>query len=333
MSWSKPWLWLPPQLSHDLSPYGARTLGALSLRKKPPEWKPFDWKGLHFPNRLGIAGGVDKDAIGVLGWWALGSGFCEIGTVTPAPQKANPKPRVDRDLEAQALWNRLGFPSQGSLRVKKRIQSFKRPYPAPLLINIGKNRDTPIEEAHLDYEMLVDSFSGLADIYVINISSPNTQGLRQLLDEKNLTRLLSHLKPVLERTNTPYLLKLSPDLSDTDLESVLHISFEFGVSGWILTNTSLARPEGLNFPPTGGLSGAPLKELSEACLKKSMKFLGSKKKNHLLVSAGGVLTPEDVMARLDMGADLVQTYSALVYQGPYFFRQVNRWMQLRPQKN
>ncbi len=333
MSWAKPWLWLSPQLSHDLSPYGARILGAISLKKKPPEWQSFDWKGLHFPNRLGIAGGVDKDAIGTLGWWALGSGFCEIGTVTPTAQKANPKPRVDRDSEKLALWNRLGFPSQGSLKVKKRIQNIKRPYPAPLFINIGKNRDTPLEEAHLDYEMLIESFTGLADVFVINISSPNTQGLRQLLDEKNLANLLNHLAPVILKSDTPYLLKISPDLADSDLETVLRVSMEHGVSGWILTNTTLSRPRGINFPETGGLSGAPLRELSESCLKKTVKFLGPQKKNHLIISVGGVLTPEDVMARLDMGADLVQTYSALVYQGPYFFRQVNRWMQVSQKKN
>src|SRR5690606_10371625 len=124
-------------------------LGALSLRRRPPEWKPLNWKGLHFPNRLGIAGGVDKDAVATPAWWALGAGFCEVGTVTPAPQKANPRPRIDRDLETKTLWNRLGFPSQGSLKVKERVSSWKKPYPAPLFINIGKNRDTPLEEAHL----------------------------------------------------------------------------------------------------------------------------------------------------------------------------------------
>src|SRR5690606_25798454 len=135
------------------------------------------------------------------------------------------------------------------------------------------------------------------------------QGLRKLLDEKNLTQLLTHLKPALEKSKTPYLLKLSPDLSDEDLATVLRISMECGASGWILTNTTLERPGDLNLPSTGGLSGAPLRDLSEACLKKTLKILGSDKKNRLVISVGGVLTPEDVMARLDMGADLVQTYS------------------------
>lgn len=323
---TKPWLWLPPQLAHDISPYGAKILGAFSWSKKPPEWKPLEWRGLHFPNRLGIAGGVDKDAIGTPGWWALGSGFCEVGTVTPAPQKANPGPRVMRDVNQKALWNRLGFPSQGANKVRARIKQWKKPYPAPLFINIGKNRATSLEEAHLDYQMLIEAFTGFADVFVINVSSPNTEGLRQLLDEKNLKNLLSALEPTLKKSKTPYLLKLSPDLSDGDLEKAIRVSSEANAAGWIITNTTLSRPKNIQFPQTGGLSGAPLREKSTDCLKKVLKILGPKKKDRLVISAGGVLTPEDVMARLDIGADLVQTYSALVYEGPYFFRQVNRWI-------
>lgn len=326
----RPWLWLPAQLSHDISPYGAKWLGAISFSKGPPKWKSFEWKGLHFPNRLGIAGGVDKDGIGTPGWWALGSGFCEVGTVTPAPQKANPKPRVGRDIESKTLWNRLGFPSQGAIRVKARIESYKKPYPSPLFINLGKNRETSLEDAHLDYEVLIKNFQNLADVFVINLSSPNTQGLRQLLDEENLKRLLDKIHPALNEAGKPYLLKLSPDLSDQDLEKALKVSMDFGASGWILTNTTLFRPEGSQFPKTGGLSGAPLRPYSVECLKKTIQILGSNRKDRLLVSVGGVLTAEDVMDRLELGADLVQTYSALVYEGPYFFQQVNEWVQKNP---
>tara|TARA_B100000609_G_scaffold199667_1_gene206034 strand:- start:5168 stop:6193 length:1026 start_codon:yes stop_codon:yes gene_type:complete len=325
--WSKPWLWLPPQCAHDISPYGARTLGALSFSKVPPQWKPLKWKNLYFPNPLGIAGGVDKDGIGTPGWWRLGAGFCEVGTVTPAPQSANPKPRVSRDEETLALWNRLGFPSQGALKVKHRLEKLKRPYPGPLFVNIGKNRNTPLDEAHLDYEMLVQNFDHIADVFVINVSSPNTKGLRQLLDEKNLNQLLLRLQPQLKESGKPFLLKLSPDLSADDLKKVLDVSMKQGANGWVLTNTTLFRPPNSKFPETGGLSGAPLRERARNFLTQTLEHLGSEKKDHLVVAAGGVLYPEDVMDRLELGADLVQTYSALVYNGPYFFQQVNRWQQ------
>jgi len=269
---------------------------------------------------------VDKDAFGTPGWWKLGAGFCEIGTITPAPQKANPKPRVGRQTEQKALWNRLGFPSQGAKAVNARISAWKRPYPAPLFINIGKNRDTPLEEAHLDYEMLVRTFGNKADAYVINVSSPNTKGLRQLLDEKNLNQLLGHLRPTLADLNVPYFLKVSPDLSEEDLEKVLRVSVEQNAAGWILTNTTLFRPPGSPFPLTGGLSGAPLAQKAREFLQKSLKLLGPQKEDRLLISVGGVLTPQDVMDRLELGADLVQTYYALVYEGPYFFRQVKHWI-------
>ncbi len=317
----KPWLWLSPSLAHKLSPLVVNSLKLISFGR-PPEWDSFEWKGLRFPNRLGLAGGVDKDAQNAKAWWSLGAGFIEVGTITPKAQPGNPGPVVDRDEKAEALWNKLGFPSQGVARVKQRLQKLKRPHPAPVFANIGKNATTSLDEAHQDYIFLLKELEGLVDGFVINISSPNTKGLRELLRPE---RLRAFLKPILEQLpkgHAPILLKLSPDLEDDDLKSALDISSELNIDGWILTNTSQGLREGLNFPIEGGVSGRPLNKKSVELLKRTLALLGDKRQGKLIVSVGGVMSPEDVRERLDLGADLVQIYSALIFEGPYFFRKV-----------
>lgn len=321
----KPWLWLSPSLAHKVTPSVLKSLNLVSSLVKPPQWSPLHWRGLHFPNRLGIAGGVDKDARNIPGWWSLGAGFLEIGTITPRPQPGNTAPVIDRFVPAEALWNRLGFPSQGLPRVKRRLAKLKRPFRTPVFANIGKNADTPLESAHMDYILLLEELRGLVDGFVVNISSPNTKGLRELLKPERLRGFLEPIMNSLPKDHEPVLLKISPDLEPEELERVLLISDELGVDGWIFTNTSATIREGLPFPKEGGVSGRPIGDLSKRILQEGLRILGDRRKGKLVVSVGGVMSAKDVQERLEMGADLVQVYAALIFNGPLFFRQVARW--------
>lgn len=327
----RPWLWLSPSLAHKISPAALNSMTLLTRKKSPPHWRAWNWRGLHFPNRLGLAGGVDKDAQNIEAWWSLGAGFLEVGTITPKPQPGNPPPVVDRDVPHAALWNRLGFPSQGVEKVKARLRKLPRPLKAPVFANIGKNATTSLEDAHHDYIHLLNELNGLVDGFVVNISSPNTKGLRELLKPE---RLKQFLKPILDARpagGSPILLKLSPDLEDHELAAALDISFELNIDGWVLTNTSQGLREGLNFPAEGGVSGRPLTSRSLELLKRTVALLGSRREGKAVISVGGVMSPEDVRARLEAGADLVQVYSALIFEGPYFFRKVAQWQQTKHQ--
>lgn len=323
----KPWLWIPPQLSHDLSPWIMNVAGRLPACSIP-EWNSFHWRGLHFSNRLGIAGGVDKDGLGIKGWWNFGAGFLEVGTITPKPQPGNTGVRVGRDLPHQAVWNRLGFPSQGADRLAERLGRLKK-HRSPVFANIGKNAQTPLEVAHQDYLFLIDRFAELVDGFVVNISSPNTKGLRELLKPARLKDFIAPLSERFSSVKSPWLLKISPDIEPQEIEAILQISSEAGCGGWVLTNTSQGLRENLHFPSEGGVSGLPLAEKSKALLRSVTAMLGNSKQDRLLVSVGGVLTPQDVEERLALGADLVQVYAALIFSGPTFFRQVARWQQKR----
>lgn len=317
----KPWLLLPPQWAHDLGPFGLK-LFSLLHSGPTPEWKSFTWNNLHFKNPLGLAGGVDKNAESLNEWWDLGAGFVEVGTVTPRPQSANPGKIMDRDMEHKALWNKMGFPSHGANEVFFNLQDYEEKK-TPVFINIGKNRDTANENASDDYLYLIHRFKPQADAFVVNISSPNTKGLRDLQNKAALTKLLEPLvKASHGKDHKPILLKLSPDLNDDSLEEALNVAVELGIDGFVLTNTTLSRPQGITFPTEGGLSGAPLKPLSCQILQKSLQILGKHRPGKLIVSAGGAMTPEDVFERLQMGADLVEIYSALIFEGPGFFRNV-----------
>jgi dihydroorotate dehydrogenase len=302
----------------------------LLTQGEPPKWGSFTWRGLQFPNRLGIAGGVDKNAENIKAWWTLGCGFVEVGTITPQPQPGNTPPVLDRDVSNFALWNRLGFPSEGVRKVRKRLEDLKRPFDAPVFANIGKNATTPLDQAHSDYIRLLVELKGLVDGFVINISSPNTKGLRELLKPERLRDFLGPIMDSLPADQEPVLLKLSPDLEEDEIERVLNISHELGIDGWILTNTSQGLREGLKFPKEGGVSGKPLAGLSKEFLTKALAVLGEKRKGKLIISVGGVMSAEDVQERIDLGADLVQVYSALIFEGPWFFKKVAR-KQCQPQ--
>ncbi len=324
----RPWLWLSPTLAHKLSPPLLNGLHLLTFGAgRPPEWRPLDWRGLHFPNRLGVAGGVDKDARNVQAWWSLGAGFLEVGTITPQPQPGNTPPVVDRDVTVEAVWNRLGFPSQGVLRVKRRLEDLPAPRSTPVFANIGKNASTPLEQAHEDYILLLRELRGLVDGFVINISSPNTKGLRELLRPEKLIEFLSPVLQSVPKPHVPILLKLSPDMEDAELERVLEISLNLGIDGWVLTNTSQGIRDGLDFPKEGGVSGRPLAARSREVLRRTVEILGPRREGKLLVSVGGVSGWDEVNERLAMGADLVQVYSALIFEGPRFFKRVAKCQQ------
>lgn len=311
--------WLPTELAHSLAPMGLELYSSLyPYRSKDFERDPLWWRGLYFRNRFGIAGGLDKNADLLPVWQKLGCGFIEVGTVTPRPQLSNPGRIIDRNWNAQLLWNKMGFPSAGCQEVFVNVHKWRDQVRLPIFINVGKNRETQNENAAEDYLLVMEKMLGLADAFVINVSSPNTQGLRDLQNSAVLKPLLKQVTAFAR--STPVLLKLSPDLSDDQLREAVETMAETCCSGLILTNTTLQRPGSSDFPKEGGLSGKFLAPISKKFLVESQKILGSDRKNYLIVSAGGVLSPDDFIERRKLGADLVQSYSGWVFYGPGLLR-------------
>jgi dihydroorotate dehydrogenase len=326
----KPWLLLPSKLAHDLSPYVLNSLSSF-FKKDLPNWRPYEWQHLQFPNPMGIAGGVDKNAKNITGWANFGAGFLEIGTITPEPQSPNPGKIIDRNYQNLALWNKMGFPSKGLKYTLKNIKRQSKGISIPLFANIGKNRNTPNETAHQDYVTLIKALNKYVDGFVVNISSPNTKGLRHLLEPENLANFL---KPILNCRNElcqsenlplrPVLLKLSPNMSDKQFNNAIETTLKLNIDGWVLANTTTDYSSSLGFSTEGGgVSGKPLAQRSKELLQKLVSQLSSSEKEQkIIVSSGGILTPEDAKQRLDMGANLIEFYSALIFQGPWFFQQV-----------
>jgi dihydroorotate dehydrogenase len=347
---------LEPERSHALTLNALRLAGwflparkMLELIYKAPA-KPVEAFGLTFKNPVGIAAGYDKDGLAILGLAALGFGHVEIGTVTPRPQAGNPRPRVFRLLEDEGVINRLGFPSKGSefvqLKLNPSLRSgwFERIYGiqprkktgvitsihkggAKLGINLGKNKDTPNEDAVYDYVALVDNFAQYADYLTINISSPNTVGLRELQGRAALESLLSNLhqqrliSQEAHKKKLPILVKLAPDLTAPELDDAIDSILHTKMDGIIVTNTTLSR-EGLKSSlrgESGGLSGGPLTAKSEAVLYQTLRRVNGQIP---IVSVGGIMTPEDAKRRLAMGAALVQIYTGMVYRGPGLVKQI-----------
>ncbi len=326
----RPWLWLPSQWAHDLAPY---TLPFVSFfySVKDCSYRPFDWRGLTFRNPMGIAGGLDKTGCSLLAWQKMGAGFLEVGTVTPEPQGPNPGKIMDRDVSKSALWNKMGFPNPGMEALVLRLQQL-RSRQVPLFVNIGKNRWTENEKAHEDYGRCLERLHPFADVFVVNLSSPNTKGLRDLLSEAHLSNFLSRLqeKAQASASGKPLLLKLSPDMDESTLRMALETSSPL-VDGWILTNTTKSRYPSSPFPAdAGGVSGRPLTHLSHKALEIAAEYkrLNPEK---LLVSVGGIDSVHEVQQRLVLGADLVQFYTALVFQGPGFFGKVLQELRRIPQ--
>lgn len=279
--------------------------------------EPVNLFGLRFPNYVGLAAGYDKDGLAWRGLACLGFGHIEIGTVTPKPQPGNPKPRLFRLIEDNALVNRLGFPSRGADFVIKRL---KGPRPKGLVVgvNLGKNKDTPLDQAANDYQYLVKKFNPLADYLVINVSSPNTPGLRQLQGAQALDQLLKALSADREK---PLLVKLAPDLTAQQLDQALEVIIDNGIDGVIATNTTLSRPELISgqASETGGLSGAPLATLA----RKTIGYIYTHTHGKLpIIAAGGILNRYDAEAAINAGASLLQVFTGLIYRGPSLVREI-----------
>jgi dihydroorotate dehydrogenase len=300
-------------------------LGALLRRWFSAPGKQVQVFGLTFSNPVGLAAGYDKDGLAWRGLACLGFGHIEVGTVTLRAQAGNPKPRLFRLPEERALINRMGFPGQGAKRVAARL-SGKRGR-LVLGVNLGKNRDTLLEAAAVDYLALMDVFAPLADYLAINVSSPNTVGLWRLQERAALGGLLGQLMKRragmgLEKS-LPLLVKLAPDLDSQKLEDALDVLLSVGVDGVIAANTTVSR-EGLSSPlagEAGGLSGAPLGERSTHLIRQIALQTGGKLP---IIGVGGVMCAADARAKLDAGATLVQVYSGLVYAGPGLVREINR---------
>lgn len=323
---------LDPEAAHALTLYVLRSTGAIpplnwAIAKAfaaPP--KPVTAFGLTFRNPVGLAAGYDKDAVAVRGLAALGFGHIEVGTVTPSPQEGNPRPRIFRLVEDQAVINRMGFPGEGASKVERRLSSVvRRPSSVVIGVNLGKNKDTPLEHAAEDYLSLMRTFAPLADYLAINVSSPNTVGLRRLQGREMLEKLLGQINVERQTSHVtrPILVKLAPDLSDAELDDAVGVTLNKNMDGIIATNTTLGR-EGLRSKyreESGGLSGSPLRIRSEAVLREVVKRVAGRIP---VVSVGGIMSPEDAKRRLDMGAALVQVYTGLVYAGPGLVQKIIR---------
>ena len=313
---------MPSSWLYHLSPLALKIYSRIPS-SKPFLWKPFSWRGMYFPNPLGTAGGIDKNALHIQDWWRLGTGFLEVGTVTPQAQGSNPSKILDRSVQHFSLWNNMGFPNRGLGFTKKRLLCLPKKRQSPIFVNIGKNRETKISHAFEDYKTLLSSLHTLADAFVINISSPNTPDLRSLFSAKKLPQFLQSLKQLREDldSKTPLILKISPD--EEDFLRIIEQSLEAGIEGWCLCNTTSQRLIPNLFPKRGGVSGRLLADLSLNLLRELNSYLLKHNvQDKLVISCGGVLTAEDVLQRLKEGANLVQVYSALVFKGPGFFRSV-----------
>ena len=285
-----------------------------------PTETPVELLGLRFPNRIGLAAGFDKDARCVDGLGALGFGFIEVGTVTPRPQGGQPKPRLFRVPAAEALINRMGFPNDGAARVAERLM--RRQYQGIVGVNLGKNTDTPLDRAVDDYVSGLETLHSVADYVAVNISSPNTAGLRELQDAERLAPILTALLESRERLEkrsnrrVPLLVKLSPDLSEMALSACSALIRSSGIDGVIATNSTVSRQYVSGLPganETGGLSGAPLRHLSLHVVRQLRQRLGPQ---FPIIGVGGLCNAQAAIEMRVAGADLVQIYTALVYEGP-----------------
>ena len=316
---------LPPEKAHSLTLNTVRMLGRVKSPPRPSE-TPFQAMGLSFRNRVGLAAGFDKNGVAVDGWLALGFGHVEVGTVTPKPQSGNPLPRVFRLTGHEGIINRMGFPNDGAERVAARLRS--RRAPGVVGVNIGKNAATPLERAIDDYISCLRTVYAVADYVTVNVSSPNTVGLRALQDVDHLVPLLSGVLEearVLEQKHgrkVPLLVKLSPDMTEEELRRSGTAAASVPVAGIIATNTTISRESVPGHPLSqekGGLSGKPLFAKSCAAVRVLRETVGP---TLPIIGVGGVSSAADARLLHQSGADLIQLYTAMIYQGPRLVREL-----------
>lgn len=320
---------LDPETAHHLTLKALHWVSLLGLSNiifPTPETRPITVMGLEFSNPIGLAAGLDKNGDYIDALAAVGFGFIEIGTITPRPQPGNPKPRLFRLPEHQAIINRMGFNNKGVDHLVEQVK--KARYQGVLGINIGKNFDTPIEKAADDYLYCLDKVYAYADYVTINISSPNTKNLRQLQQGDNIRQLLSSLKQrqselkELHQKYVPLVLKIAPDLSDEEINHIAELLLEFKIDGVIATNTTIDRSAIKDHPlaeEVGGLSGAPVRQQANHVVKILAQKLGD---NIPIIGVGGIFNSEHAQEKLTAGAQLIQVYSGLIYQGPQLVRDI-----------
>ena len=314
---------LDAEKAHHLTLNGLKllhTLGLYGLVSSQRIQDPIKVMGIEFPNRVGLAAGLDKNGEYIDALASLGFGFIEIGTVTPRPQAGNPKPRLFRLPEAQAIINRMGFNNKGVDELIKNVKSAS--FHGVLGINIGKNFDTPIEKAVDDYLICLRKVYEYASYIVVNISSPNTKNLRQLQQADEMGGLLSALKTEqteLEKQHgryVPVVVKIAPDLKDDEIDVIANLFLEYKIDGVIATNTTIDK-QAVNKlkhgEEQGGLSGAPVRSQSTHVISRLAEML---KGNIPVIGVGGILSGEDAVEKIEVGADLVQIYSGMIYRGP-----------------
>lgn len=286
---------------------------------------------LTFKNPIGLAAGMDKNATALSGWDAMGFGFAEAGTVTPFPQEGNEKPRMFRLPEYGGIINRLGFNNCGADQFEENLERAKDKLPKDFIVgvNIGKNKRTELDDAYQDYKFSFEKCFESADYFTINVSSPNTEGLRQLQQKKFLDEILRSLQVLNRELDETYsssakdiYLKIAPDLTEAELDDIIQVSIDNGITGVIATNTTIGRdtlPEG-NYE-SGGLSGKPLEPIANSVIKYIKKAAGDKL---VLIACGGVSSADDVKEKMDLGASLVQIYTGLIYEGPGMVKSIKK---------
>ena len=341
---ARPFLFnLDPEAAHELTLNNLARIQntpLMCLASQPRIDDPVTLAGLAFPNRVGLAAGLDKNARCIDAWGALGFGFVEVGTVTPLGQPGNPKPRMFRLPEAQALINRLGFNNEGLEAFLSNVQRSKlrqRPAPGGMLLglNIGKNAATPIERATDDYLACLDGVYPHADYITVNISSPNTQNLRSLQSDEALDQLLGALAARRAELSSrhgarkPLFVKIAPDLDAHQIAVIADALLRHGMDGVVATNTTLSRDAVRGLPhadETGGLSGAPVLEGSNAVIRQLRARVGP---DFPIIGVGGILSGADALSKIEAGADVVQIYTGLIYKGPELVTEVARALRAR----
>jgi dihydroorotate dehydrogenase len=326
-SFLRPWLFcLDAERAHELTLRNldrAHNWGILEHFVSRPKSDPRTICGITFPNPVGLAAGLDKDGRHIDALGALGFGFLEIGTVTPRAQPGNPKPRMFRLPEADAIINRMGFNNDGVDACVSRVRRSQFWQSGGIVgLNIGKNARTPIEDAASDYILAMKAVYEIAAYITINISSPNTQNLRALQGEEMLRALLNNItiarNELCDRfgVRKPLFLKIAPDLEQADIDLIADLLLEFGIDAIIATNTTISRTSVMNIKhahEAGGLSGAPVRVLSTDVIRTLKKRLGDKLP---IIGVGGILSGKDAQEKVSAGASLVQLYSGLIYKGP-----------------
>jgi len=307
-----------PERAHHLAFAALTAVPARPARHDPR--LAVDVAGLSFPSPIGLAAGLDKDAVAPDAFLALGFGFVEVGTITPLPQPGNPRPRLFRLAEDEAIINRMGFNNQGQAAALERLRA-RAGRPGIVGVNIGANKDAADRVA--DYAAGVARMAPVASYLTINISSPNTPGLRALQDAGALDALLEAVMAARPAGGPPIFLKVAPDLEPADIDAIARVGIERGIDALIVSNTTVSRPmlRSKYANESGGLSGAPLRELALQRLRDFRVATGGRLP---LIGAGGIASGADAWARIKAGASLIQIYSALIYKGPFLARRIER---------